>query len=119
MVLHWRSCFLCARAVDLLLLFAKKLASVIVFFNFRLLDDILMTENKIRYRIIIAIYIFTCKTLLLATETSRKGVGVSSICGNCPISRVILQVSCLSLASMEKWITRSGCSLFKNTATVT
>lgn len=67
----------------MLLLFAKKLTSVIVFFHFCLLGDILMTEKGVRCRIIIAIYIFTC------TETSRKGVGVCTICGNFPISRVM------------------------------
>lgn len=66
--------------MDLLLLFAKKLTSVIVFFNFRLLDAILMTENRVRCRIIIAIYIFIC------TEASRKGLGVCTMCGNFPIS---------------------------------
>lgn len=42
-----------------------------------------MTEKRVRCRIIIAIYFFIC------TETSRKGLGVCTVCGNFPISRMM------------------------------
>lgn len=42
-----------------------------------------MINKRVGCQIIIAIYIFTC------TETSRRGVGVCTICGNFPTSRVM------------------------------
>lgn len=75
-----------------------------------------MTEKRVRCRIIIAIYIFVC------IETSRKRLRVCTICGNFPISRIMPACIVLSPGKHgggKKRITRSGCSLFKNTATVT